>query len=129
MTVLVGYVPTPQGEIALKAAVDAVRLRGEKLLVVNTSPGDAPADPRWASEETLAQVRRDLEELGVDFEVRQLVGHDAAEEIVDLATEENVSMIVVGLRRRTPVGKLILGSTAQRILLDAPCPVLCVKAA
>jgi hypothetical protein len=81
LTVLVGYVPTPQGEAALKSAVDAVRLRGEKLLVVNTSPGDAPADPRWASEEVLAQVRRDLEELGVDFEVRQLVGHDAAQEM------------------------------------------------
>ena len=45
-----------------------------------------------------------------------------------VAEETNADFIVIGLRRRTPVGKLILGSNAQRILLDAPCPVLAVKA-
>ena len=39
-----------------------------------------------------------------------------------------IDLIVIGLRRRTPIGKLILGSNAQRILLDAPCPVIAVKA-
>ena len=36
-------------------------------------------------------------------------------------------MIVIGMRHRRPVGKLIMGSTAQRILLDAPCRVIAVK--
>ena len=48
--------------------------------------------------------------------------------VVDLAAETNAELIVIGVRRRTPVGKLILGSQAQRILLDAECPVLAVKA-
>ena len=45
-----------------------------------------------------------------------------------MAEEVGADFIVIGLRKRTPVGKLILGSNAQRILLDAPCPVLAVKA-
>ncbi len=43
------------------------------------------------------------------------------------AERSSADLIVIGLRRRSPVGKLILGSNAQRILLDAPCPVLAVK--
>jgi nucleotide-binding universal stress UspA family protein len=61
--------------------------------------------------------------------VRQLVrGNDPSQDLIEVANEVNADFIVIGLRRRTPVGKLILGSNAQRILLDASCPVLAVKA-
>ena len=53
---------------------------------------------------------------------------DPAEDLISVADEESADFIVIGLRRRSPVGKLILGSNAQRILLDASCPVLAVKA-
>ncbi|MEU8649989.1 universal stress protein [Streptomyces sp. NPDC048737] len=130
MTVLVGYVPSPEGEAALRAGIDEARLRGERLLVVNTSRGDATVDPRFAQEPELAHVREDLAALGVEFDVRQVLGgRDAAEEIVELAAGADVSLVVIGLRRRSAVGKLIMGSAAQRILLDAGCPVLAVKAA
>jgi nucleotide-binding universal stress UspA family protein len=54
-------------------------------------------------------------------------GHEPAEDLINIAEACDADLIVIGLRRRTPVGKLILGSNAQRILLDAPCPVLAVK--
>ena len=74
-------------------------------------------------------MRRELSEAGIDHDVRQLVrGKEPAEDLIAVAAEVDASVIVIGLRRRTPVGKLILGSHAQRILLEAPCPVLAVKA-
>jgi nucleotide-binding universal stress UspA family protein len=61
--------------------------------------------------------------------VRHFVrGLEPAEDLISIAEEVEAELIVIGLRRRTPVGKLILGSNAQRILLDASCPVLAVKA-
>ena len=130
MTVLVGYVPNALGEAALTAAVEEARRRGERLLVVNMSRDDVLVDARRAGEEQLARVGRDLAELGARFEVRQVEeGNDAADALLGLAGQEGVSVIVIGLRHRSPVGKLLLGSVAQRVLLDAPCPVLAVKAA
>ena len=130
MTIVVGYVPTPEGDAALRAAVDESRLRDQPLHVVNSSRGDALSDPRFASSDALDQVRAQLDGAGVVYEIDQQVrGHDASDEVVSAAERVNASLIVIGLRRRTATGKLITGSQAQRILLDANCPVLAVKAA
>ena len=51
---------------------------------------------------------------------------DLADQLLDVAQDTGVELIVIGLRRRTPAGKLILGSSAQRIMLEASCPVLTV---
>ena len=56
------------------------------------------------------------------------MAEEPAEDLIVVAEETDASLIIIGLRRRTPVGKLILGSNAQRVLLDAPCDVLAVKA-
>jgi nucleotide-binding universal stress UspA family protein len=78
-----------------------------------------------------AEVRSACAELGVsepEFEVHRL--HDAyepADHVLAVAEETEAELIVIGLRRRSAVGKLILGGSAQRILLDASCPVLAVK--
>ena len=128
MTVLVGFVPNPLGEAALTAAVAEARRRGERLLVVNMSRDDVLVDAHRAGAEQLERVRRDLADLDLEFEVRQIEeGSDASDVLLDIAEREEASVIVIGLRHRTPVGKLLLGSSAQRILLDATCPVLAVK--
>jgi nucleotide-binding universal stress UspA family protein len=65
----------------------------------------------------------------VVYEIDQQVrGHDASDELVEIADRVKASLIVIGMRRRTPTGKLLTGSQAQRVLLDANCPVLAVKA-
>jgi nucleotide-binding universal stress UspA family protein len=129
MTIVVGYVPTPEGEAALGAAIAEARLREQPLHVINSSRGDTYVDDRFASQAALTEVRGRLDDSGIVYEIEQEVrGREAAEEVVDAAARLNASLLVIGMRRRSPTGKLITGSSAQRILLDAPCPVLAVKA-
>ena len=130
-TIVVGYVPTPEGDAALRRAAEEAQLRGCRLVVVNSHRGGREFDGEDAieSETTLDEVRRELAAADVEHEIRQLVrGQDPADDLVAVAEELGAEFIVIGLRRRSPVGKLILGSNAQRVLLDAPCPVLAVKA-
>ena len=131
MTIVVGYVPRAEGRAALRRAAEEARLRASRLIVINSNRGGSHLDDEDAieHERELEQVRAELDREGIEHEVRQLVrGKDPAEDLIDVATETHADFIVIGLRRRTPVGKLILGSNAQRILLEAPCPVLAVKA-
>jgi nucleotide-binding universal stress UspA family protein len=130
-TIVVGYVPKPEGHAALRRAAEEAQLRGARLVVVNSHRGgrDFDRDDAVESEEDLEAIRQQMRDAGVEHEVRQLVrGLDPADDLVNVAAEVDADFIVIGLRRRSPVGKLILGSNAQRVLLDAPCAVLAVKA-
>jgi nucleotide-binding universal stress UspA family protein len=131
VAVVVGYVPTKEGRAALRRAAEECLLRRTRLIVINSNRGgkDLDADEATRFDEELRGVQTQLDDVGVEHEVRQLVrGNEPAEDLIAAAEEVEADFIVIGLRRRTPVGKLILGSNAQRILLDAPCPVLAVKA-
>ncbi len=131
MSIVVGYVPTREGRAALRRAAEECELRDSALIVINSNRGGAAFDPNDTArfEAELVDVQERLRAGGRHVEVRQLVrGNDPAEDLIAVAEESHAECIVIGLRRRTPVGKLILGSNAQRILLDASCPVLAVKA-
>jgi nucleotide-binding universal stress UspA family protein len=131
VAVVVGYVPTREGRAALRRAAEESLLRHSRLIVINSSRGgkDFDAEEAVRFESELRRIEGRLDAAGVDHEVRQLVrGNDPSEDLIAVAEEVGAAFIVIGLRRRTPVGKLILGSNAQRILLDASCPVLAVKA-
>ena len=130
-TIVVGYVPKPEGDAALETAISEAKLRGASLVVINSHRGGESLDANAATktEKQLQEVERRLAASGVEYELKQLVrGFEPAEDLVKTAESSQADLIVIGLRRRTPVGKLILGSNAQRILLDAHCPVLAVKA-
>ena len=129
MTILVAYVARPEGEAALAKGIVIATRRNEALVVVNAGPGgkDDTGVVDGYEGERLAER---LTKLPVQAEFKQFVrGRSAVEEIEELVQQLQVSVLVIGLRRRTAVGKLLLGSTAQEILMTVSCPVLCVKAA
>jgi nucleotide-binding universal stress UspA family protein len=129
--IVVGYVETAEGRAALDRAIAEASQRGARLIVINSHKGGTSLDRDTAMEldENLDEVHTILHEAGIEHEVRQLVrGVDPADDLVAVAAEVDADLIVIGLRRRSPVGKLILGSNAQQVLLEASCPVLAVKA-
>jgi nucleotide-binding universal stress UspA family protein len=127
--VVVGYVPNARGEAALEHALAECRRRDARLVVLNSSRGDALVDEDLVRGAALAQLEQRLGDSGVPHEVRQPVrGRDVAEELAAAAGDTSAELVVIGLRRRSAVGKLLMGSAAQRILLDVDCPVLAVKA-
>jgi nucleotide-binding universal stress UspA family protein len=128
MSVLVAYVPTPEGVAALQQASEQATLRATSMIVVNVALGSNYADITFADEKDLDAVRSRLSDAGIENTIRQIVGAtDVAGEILALAESENAELIVVGLRRSSPVRIALLGSNAQRIILTAPCPVLSVR--
>lgn len=129
MTVVVGYLATPEGREGLSSAVVEARRRGTDLIVVVSEKArPAPAEVLEQREADFLSVRESAAASDVAIEIRVLdERHDVSEDLIAVAEEVAADVIVIGLRRRSPVGKLILGSNAQRILLESPCPVLAVK--
>jgi nucleotide-binding universal stress UspA family protein len=122
MAIVVGHLSTPEGQEALTTAVAEARQRDVDLIVVVTArEGD-----EHAHSAALTALDTHLADAGIEHAVVAGTG-DLADDLVRTAVEADAELIVIGLRRRSPVGKLVLGSGAQRILLEAPCPVLAVK--
>jgi len=116
VAVVVGYAGTDEGRAALERAVAEAVHRQTSLRVVDT--GREPMAP--------GEIDAELAAAGVEAEVvPAAVVRDAADEVISAA--EGAELVVIGLRRRSAVGKLILGANATRILLESPCPVLTVK--
>jgi nucleotide-binding universal stress UspA family protein len=131
LKIVVGYIKSDEGQAALERAVEEALLRDAQLVVVHSMRGGArdEAEEMIAYREELEHVEERLQALGVAYEIRELVrGKPAGEDLAGFAAEEDADLIVIGLRRRSPVGKLVLGSNAQDVLLKADCPVLAVKA-
>jgi nucleotide-binding universal stress UspA family protein len=129
-TVVAGFIRTPEGQAALAAAVEETRRRRARLVIVHSARGghedaDTVLNDRLALEEIEQQLRSD----GLEVTVQDLArGNDPADDLLEVARDERAALVVIGMRRRTPVGKFVLGSNAQSILLHADCPVLAVKA-
>lgn len=131
MKIAVGFVLRPESEEALDRAIDEARLRDAHLVVVHSMRGGQRDETQQVLEyrEALENVEKRLESSGISYTVREYArGNTPDEDLLLVAQEEEVDLIVIGMRRRSPVGKLVLGSLAQSILLNARCPVLAVPA-
>lgn len=128
MTVLVAYIHTPEGDAALAAARDEARWRGTDAVVVNVTRPVAEIDSPLSTEQGLDAAASFFQAAGVDVQVRQLPARpDRAGAILAVISEIGPELVVIGMRKRNPVGELIVGSNSQRIMRGAECPVLVVK--
>ena len=130
MTVVVGYVPDATGYLAVTEAAREARWRDTDVVVVNVVDSAGYTRPTAADELDLDALAARLDTEGVPHRIRHLdVGTGTASDaVLGVAQEVDAELLVVGIHRRSPVGKALLGSNAQRILLNAMCPVLAVRA-
>ena len=127
MRILVGYTPTPEGVAALDFATAQAKLTGAALTVLNTGKDGNYADPVFASAQDIDAVEAGLAEAQIEYEIRRPNdGLDAANSLLGIAEDVGADLLVIGLRRRSAVGKLIAGSTAQAVLLRSTVPVVSV---
>lgn len=125
--IVVAWSPDEFGRAAVEHGVAEAGLRGGSLVVVNATRGDSLVDEHYAGGSQVEELAAWLTASGVPFEIRQSMGSDIGDEVLDAAEALDASLIVVAVRRRSPMGKLIMGSIAQRIILGAACPVIAVK--
>ena len=116
MSILVAVADSKEGREALRAAAEEARNQGTDLVVVNLGlgdlePGALPADLRHEVVNRMGGADNDQVEVVLDA----------------LEGRPEVTRLVIGLKRRSPLGKAVLGSTSQRLLLESPVPVLAVK--
>ena len=130
MNILVGYDGSKVAADALKLAQEQAKAFDGKVFVVTSMVG-GPEVLR----EDFEKAEKDLEFAKLDFKKEEIPcdarlsvrGLQAGEDLVQFAEENKIDLIIVGIRRRSRVQKLVFGSNAQYVILEAPCPVLTVK--
>ena len=130
MKFLVAYNGTKESEAALELAQTHAKIFDAELVVISSSEGG-----KGEKLEDINKIKHDLEGIqeriskdGIECQVEQLArGLTPGEDIVLYADENDIDQIYVGIRKKSRTSKLILGSTAQFIILKAKCPVISVK--
>ncbi|MDN5599319.1 MAG: universal stress protein [Brachybacterium sp.] len=113
MSVLVAGTDTPAGHAAYRYGIEEARRRGEDLIVFVMAGAHSPST--------------ELEDVVETVEFPDERTQSPTGDLIDRAEGEDVSALVIGVRHRSAVAKLFLGSSAQQIILEANKPVLCVK--
>ncbi|MBW2487591.1 MAG: universal stress protein [Deltaproteobacteria bacterium] len=130
MKIMVGFDGSKVSEAAVELAAKRAQAFGAQIFLVHSMVG-GPDVPKRDFENS----QRELEYHKNEFKKKDIVcesllsvrGLQPGEDLVQLAEEQQVDEIIMGVRRRSKVGKLVFGSTAQYVILNAPCPVVTVK--
>jgi nucleotide-binding universal stress UspA family protein len=117
--IVIGYTEDQFGRAALEAGIAEAKIRETDVVLVNSTAGDSYIDAAFSQPGQIQDVKTRLSTCGVPFEIEQPVGVYAADALL--------KAMVIGLKHRNPVGKLLLGSVSQQVLLECPKPVLAVK--
>ena len=131
MSIVVGFIDTPEGNAAVMAAVSEAKLRSTSVVILHSMVGGGKekGDDYIASAEAIERVEKLLSESGVEYSTHEYIrGKKPAEDIVTASQVHDAQLIVIGIRERSATGKFLLGSNALDILHGAKVPVLCVKA-
>ena len=127
MTIAVAYRPDEFGRAALDWAAAHARSTQDTLLIINVNRTDPRLDSGHARGHHIQDFTESLKADKIAVEVRQVKGEDISETVLFEVEQGGASLLVIGVRRRSPVGKMLLGSVAQSILLDSDIPVVAVK--
>lgn len=130
MKILVGYDGTNSAKEALEVAKKHAKAFNASVHIINsmTSGTENQQKKIDAAEEELSWAKSTFADDGIPVETHLLIrGLSAGEDIVQFAEENDIEEIVVGVKRRSRVGKMLLGSTAQFVIINAPCVVTTVK--
>lgn len=129
MTILIGYVPGPEGDAALQVGFEEATARGVDAIVVNSPRSQDSSGGAVIDENVAAEIVARAQAQGVKATVvHPAHDDDLVGELNRLVEEYRSVRIVIGLRKRSPIGKFILGSQAQRIMLEASVPVVTARA-
>jgi nucleotide-binding universal stress UspA family protein len=131
MRIVTGFRRDAEGRAAVQRAIAEARLRDAELIVVHSMRGGERDELEHVMtyRDEFEVLERELDASGVVYRLVEYArGNSPAEDLLAVAEAQGADLIVIGIRRRSAVGKLVLGSNAQDVLLNAPCPVLAVKA-
>lgn len=130
MKYLVAYNGRDSSKRALALAVEQAKLKNGMVYVVTSMEGGSgeTLEAIRRAEKQLREVKDTLEKEQVPCETIQLArGLSPAEDIVRFVQENNIDHVFIGIEKKSRASKLLLGSTAQYIILKGPCPVTTTK--
>jgi nucleotide-binding universal stress UspA family protein len=130
MKILVGYDLSNVAKEALELAKKHAKAFDAKVYVVRSlaQSREMKLEDIQKAEQELENIRRSFRDEGIACKTEAIVSSiSPGEDLVQFATENEIDEIVIGVRRRSKVGKLLFGSNAQYIILQAECPVVAVK--
>jgi nucleotide-binding universal stress UspA family protein len=134
MKIVVGYVMTDESKAALDWAISLAERGDTHIVVTHSIRGggsmEAEQEEVLAYRKELDAIEQRLTDAGIPHTTRRLIrGLTPAEDLAQVVTEEKADLLAIGIREQSRVGKLLMGSDGQEILLTAPCPVVAVKTA